>query len=221
MKTPFCGTLEACEKTSPCLFLDFDRGTMSLNKPPIPTIYTTDKWSDVGTIYTHMAKKDWSGLAKFIGSEQPKEYKSVVFDSGTELAGILLRSIVAEDDRNEGVPDQAAYFKTELRFFTMYRSFQTLPLSVVMTAGVKDQKDDVAGVVRLFPEFSPGLLHKLLRYTDLIMFMDVVQDKEKDIHQLRVRATNRFTARDRSGKLEPVMKGEFLYWNDIVKRILT
>lgn len=219
-KTPFCGTLEACEKTSPCLFLDIDQGTMSLDDlDPRPAVLTVEKWEDMNRVYALLKSKSWDKLAELTGSNS-KEYRSVVIDSGTELAGVLLRSIVTEDDRNEGVPDQAAYFKTEIRFFTMYRSFQSLPLSVVMTAGVKDQKDDVAGIVRLFPEFSPGLLHKLLRFTDLILFMNIVQEKDKYMHSIQTKPTNRFTARDRSGKLEAVIKGERLYWGDLLKRVL-
>lgn len=219
-KTPFCGTLEQYEKTSPCLFLDVDQGTMSLDGlKPRPSVIMIEKWDDVGRVYKLLETRKWEELSKLTG-DAVKEYRSVVIDSGTELAGILLRAIVAEDDRNDGVPDQASYFKTEIRFFNMYRAFQKLPMSVVMTAGVKDQKDDVSGVVRLFPEFSPGLLHKLLRFTDLILFMGVSIEKDKEVRYIQTHPSNRFTARDRSGKLDPVIKGERLYWKQILDKVL-
>ena len=219
-KTPFCGTLEAYEKTSPCLILDVDHGTLSLDTSPIPTVYTVNKFDDVSRIYSLLAKKDWAGLAKLTGTEL-KEYRSVVIDSGTELISILLHEIVSEDDKNSGVPDQASYFRSQLRFTTMWKAFRDLPMTCVMTAGDKDQKDDVSGVIRLFPEFSPGLLHELLRHTDLILFMDVIPRKEEYTHYIRTQPTNRFTARDRSGKLSAMIEGDKLYWGDLLKKVLS
>lgn len=224
-KTPFCATLEACEKTSPCLFLDVDHGSLSLNSvTPRPTVYVTGSWADVQTVYTYLKKQDWTGLSTAMKIPVVKQYKSIVLDSGTELASSLLRSIVAEDDRNDGVPDQAAYLKTQLRFATMWRAFRDLPLSCVMTAGVRDQKDDVAGIVRFFPEFSPGLLHDLQRHSDLILFMNTsLETKGAErvwTRYIQTKSTQRFVARDRSDTLDPVIKGEKLYWKDLLEKVL-
>jgi len=224
-KTPFCGTLEACPKTSPCLFLDVDHGTLSLEGVnPRPTVYQIAAWADVQKVYALLKKQDWGNLAKLIGIEEPKVFKSVVIDSGTELANGLLRSIVAEDDRNDGIPDQASYLKTQLRFAIMWRGFRDLPLSCVMTAGIKDQKDDVAGIVRFFPEFSPGLLHDLQRHSDLILLMNVAMETQGAARvwtrYIQTQPTQRFVARDRSAKLDPIIKGDKLYWNDLLKKVL-
>ncbi len=226
-KTPFAGTLESCEKTSPCLFLDVDHGTLSLDGlVKQPTVYRVTSWADVQKIFAFLKAKQWDNLAKVLGPDVPVvEYKSTVIDSGTELANMLLRSIVADDDRNDGVPDQPAYLRTQLRFATMWRGFRDLPLSCVMTAGIKDQKDDVLGIVRFFPEFSPGLLHDLQRHSDLILFMNVALETEgstkKWVRYLQTQPTQRFVARDRSGKLDPVIKGNKLYWDDLLKKVLT
>ncbi len=230
-KTPFCGTLEACEKTSPCLFLDVDHGTLSLESvSPKPAIHTVSKWADMQVVYGHLKNQRWEPLAKLIGEPghtkegNPKVYKATVIDSGTELVNGLLRSIVEEDDRNDGIPDQAAYLKAQNRMALMWRGFRDLPLSCVMTAGIKDQKDDVAGIVRFFPEFSPGLLHDLQRHSDLILFMNVALESEgatrRWVRYIQTQPTQRFVARDRSGKLEPQIRGDKLYWADIVKKVL-
>ena len=224
-KTPFCGTLEAYEKTSPCLFLDVDHGTLSLNSVnPKPTVFTIKCWSDIGKAYGLIERKDWVGLAKLVGTDQPKEYKSAVIDSGTELAMVLLREIVDEDDKNNGVADQAAYLRTQTRFSTMWKAFRDLPITCIMTAGVKDQKDDVSGIIRLYPQFSPGLLYDLLRHADFILFMSANAEKDGDkikyIRSLQTQPTNRFVCRDRSGLLAPIIRGEKLYWGDILKKVL-
>ncbi len=229
-KTPFCGTLESCEKTSPCLFLDVDHGTLSLESANAkPTVMTIKTWGDVQTVYSQLKAKQWDSLSKTIGKQMEvdvpvKEYKSVVIDSGTELANSLLKSIVADDDRNDGVPDQPAYLRTQLRFATMWRGFRDLPLSCVMTAGIKDQKDDVAGIVRFFPEFSPGLLHDLQRHSDLILFMNVALETEgatkRWVRYIQTQPTQRFVARDRSGKLAPQIRGDKIYWKDLLEKVL-
>ncbi len=222
-KTPFCGTLEACEKTSPCLFLDVDHGTLSLEScNPRPTVYKVIQWSDMQRVYSWIKNEQWAEIAKVTGVE--KRYKSVCIDSGTELANNLLRSIVAEDDRNEGIPDQAAYLKTQLKFSAMWKQFRDLPISCVMTAGIKDQKDDVAGIVRFFPEFSPGLLHDLQRHSDLILYMNVGMEqngsnKREWTAYIQTKPTQRFVARDRSGRLDSVIRGEKLYWKDLVAKV--
>ena len=220
-KTPLCGTLEAYEKTSPCLFLDVDQGTMSLNGTgPRPTVYSVTSFDSMSRIYGLLKNGNWDELAKLVGSVS-KQYRSVVIDSGTELASILLRSIVAEDDKNEGVPDQASYLKTQLRFITMYKAFRDLPLSVVTTAGVRDQKDDIAGIVRFWADFSPGLLKELYRFSDLILFMNVVQEDKKWVRYIQTQPTQRFTARDRSDKLASVIKAEKIYFADVLKGVLS
>jgi hypothetical protein len=213
------------------LFLDVDHGTLSLDSiDPKPTVLTIKSWGDVQTVYSQLKAKQWEALSKTIGKQMEvdipiKEYKSVVIDSGTELANGLLKSIVADDDRNEGVPDQAAYLRTQLRFATMWRGFRDLPISCIMTAGIKDQKDDVAGIIRFFPEFSPGLLHDLQRHSDLILFMNVALELEgsakKWVRYIQTQPTQRFVARDRSGKLEPVIRGDKLYWDTLLKKVLT
>ncbi len=225
-KTPFCGTLEACEKTSPCLFLDVDHGTLSLESlKSKPTVVEINEWKDVQTIYVLLKDKKWDALAQITGTSTPKEYKSLVLDSGTELAAVLLRSIVAEDDRNDGVASQSHYLKVQNRFGTLWRCLRALPMTTVMTAGIRDQKDDVLGIIRFFPEFSPGLLHDLQRMTDLILHMEVSQETQGATkvwkRYLQTQPSQRFVARDRSGRLQTEIAADKIYWKDLIAKGLT
>ena len=221
-KSPACGTLEHCEQTSPCLLLDVDAGSMSIIEKPLPDIVEVGSWSDVQSIYVMLKNQEWDKLAKLTKSEA-KEYKSVVIDSGTELEYMLRSSIVGEAGGE--VPEQQHYLKTQERFRRLYRAFRDLPMTFVMTAGVRELKDDVAGTIRHFPAFQPALTKDLIRMTDLILFMDVKYDisgtEKRWVRTLQTALSQKAIARDRSQKLPPLMSGEKLYFKSIVEKVLS
>jgi len=216
-KSPLCGTLEHCEQTSPCLLLDVDMGSMSIIEKPLPSIIEIDSWHKVQSIYALLKKQDWKKLAELTGREA--EYKSVVIDSGTELEYMLRSSIVGETGGE--VPEQQHYLKTQERFRRLYRAFRDLPMSFVMTAGVRELKDDVAGIVRHFPAFQPALAKDLIRMTDLILFQDVKVEEKEWVRTLQTTLSQRIIARDRSQKLESIIKGKKLYFADIARKVLS
>jgi len=226
-KTPFCGTLQDCEKTSPCLLLDVDAGTMSLGSPS-PFVLPVDRWSQMTIVYDKMVKNDWQGLAEFLHKETgvtvPEvEYKSVIIDSGTELEYNLRMGVVVESG-NEEIPSQPDYLKTQERFRKMYRKFRDLPISLVMTAGIRELKEESTGIVKRSPDFQPALAHDLVRMTDFVIFMSVTMEGTgKDARWKRHLLTSlsqRFIARSRSDKLPAVMEGDKFYFKDICAKIL-
>ena len=232
-KTALCGTLQACDKTSPCLFLDVDGGTMSLDSGQArPTVLPISKWSQVAVVYDKLSKEDWQGLADYIGkvtgwAVSPVEYRSVVIDSGTELEYMLRQLAVSENpkpDRDE-IPTQPDYMVTQERFRKMYRRFKALPLSLVMTAGIRELKEESTGVIKRSPDFQPTLAHDLVRMTDFVIYMSVTMSgmgKEATwTKYLLTSLSQRFIARSRSDALPRVMEGEkFYFGRHIVERIL-
>ena len=228
-KTPFCGTLEAYPKTSPCLFLDVDAGSMSLDSAkPRPTVFRVETWTEMQVVYSKLAKKEWDGLAEWMSKKsgqiyEPNEYKSVVIDSGTELLYKCRTKVMEETGNTEEQPTQPEYMKAQERMRKLYRAFRDLPgMSLVVTAGVRELKDDVAGYIKHYPDFQPQLTKDLLRMTDLVLFQNVaLEDKEgKVTRYAQATLSQRIIARDRSGKLGPGIKGERLYWREILDKIL-
>ena len=231
-KTPFCGTLEAYPKTSPCLFLDIDAGSMSLDGvKPRPTVFRVETWMEMQVIYAKLAKREWQGLADWMSGKagqayEPKEYRSVVIDSGTELLYKCRTKIMEETGNTEEQPTQPEYLKAQERMRKLYRAFRDLPgVSLAMTAGVRELKDDVAGYIKHYPDFQPQLTKDLLRMTDLVLFMNVVLQKddkgtESTIRFAQAALSQRVIARDRSGKIGPGIKGEKLFWREILDKIL-
>ena len=227
-KTAMAGTLQSCIRTSPCLFLDVDMGTLCLDgMKERPTVLPVETWSQVGLVYKRLKDGDWKGLAEYIGKvigrEVPVlEYRSVVIDSGTELEYKLRSEVVSEEGKQE-IPSQPDYLKTQERYRRMYRSFRDLPLSLVVTAGIRELKEESTGIVKRSPDFQPSLAHDVVRMTDLVIYMSVTMEgagsEAKWTRHLITSLSQRFVARDRSGKLPAVMSGDKFYWNDILKRM--
>ncbi len=220
-KTPFAGTLQACDKTSPCLLLDVDMGAMSLSNPS-PTVLAIDHWGQMTVIYDKLSRQDWQGLADYIGKEsgvsvEPLEYRSVVIDSGTELEYTLRREVVKESG-NEEIPSQPDYLKTQERFRRMYRSFRDLPITRVTSAGIRELKEESTGVVKRSPDFQPAVAHDLVRMTDFVIYMSVTMEgmgkDAKWIRHLLTSLSQRFIARSRSDKLPSVIEGEKFHFKD-------
>lgn len=239
-KTPLCGTLEETPQTSPCLFVDVDRGAMSVNVKVKPTIVVVNEWSKMQVIYTFLRKaavegsaEGWGNLAEFLTKETGgvvpvKEYKSVVVDSGTELEYVCRQVVMKEEiakkpEHDLEAPEQRDYLKTGERMKRLVRAFRDLPIAFVMVAGVRDLKDDRDGSLRHFPAFQPQLSKDLIRMVDLIMYMGVIVEKSgestKWVRTLQTQLSQRIIARDRSQKLDPMMKEEFFHFRDIVTKV--
>ena len=227
-KTPFCGTLQEYEKTSPCLFLDIDQGTMSLDSMKNkPTIVPIESWNELTGFYPLLKAKQWDKVALYIAKlrksdvgVQESVYKSIVIDSGTELEYRLRGSVQSGE-----IPSQPDYLTTQVRFSKMYRAFRDLDdMSLVMTAGVRELKDDVSGVVKHFPAFQPSLVADLMRMTDFIFYMSIsmkgLGDERKWIKSIQTTLSQRAVARSRSDKLKGVFEGERFEWKNILKDVL-
>ena len=231
-KTPLAGTLQACGKTSPCLLLDVDMGAMSLDGlKERPTVLPIDRWAQMVIVYDKLRKADWKGLAEYISKENSQEvpileYKSVVIDSGTELEYKLRGDIVSTNDKGDmEIPSQPDYLRTQERMRKLYRAFRDLPLSLVMTAGVRELKEESTGIVKRSPDFQPALAHDLVRMTDLVMFMSVTMtgagsDAKWERH-LITSLSQRFIARDRSGKLPSIITDDRFYFAKILEKVLS
>jgi len=219
-KTPYAATLAGCEQTAPCLLLDVDKGSMSVVDEPRPTVFEVTSWSQAEKVYSLMKAQKWEELAKFLGTPNVLEYRSVVIDSGTELE-ILLRKTVQTETGSEDIPEQRDYLKTQERFKPLYRKFRDLPgVSVVMIAGVRDIREEISGIVKYYPAFTPGLVHDLVRMTDLVIYMDVKEEDKKWVRVIQTHPTRRIVARSRSPKLKQEYKGEKLYFKTLVEEML-
>jgi len=228
-KTPFAGTLQEFPPTSPCLHLDVDKGAMSLDSLKTkPVVLPVDRWNMMAVLYDKIKKEAWEELAEYITRQsgttvETLQYRSMVIDSGTELEYRLRQGVVEANDKGDmEIPSQPDYLRTQERFRKMYRSFRDLPISIVMTAGIREVKEESTGIIKRSPDFQPSLVHDLVRMTDFVIYMDVKSsgtgtDTKFEKH-LVTSLSQRFIARDRSGKLPPVITGEKFYFGKILEK---
>lgn len=226
-KTPFAGTLAQCELTSPCLFIDVDRGTMSLAEP-LPVVVSIESWDDLRRLVLPLKERRWDALARvvseFTGKDVPAyQYRSVVIDSGTELEYRLRRAVVMANDTHGGIPDQSHYLITQEKFKSMYRALRDIEgISLVMTAGIRELKDEVSGIIKHYPDFQPSLCHDLVRMTDFVFFMSVNLEQKPGsserewVKSIQATLTQRAIARSRSPKIQGRFVGDTFSWKDII-----
>ncbi len=191
-----------------------------------PTVMPVESWNDIQGLYPLLKAKQWGKVAEFI-AKRNKSFtlsayhpKSIVWDSGSELE-YKLRSSVQSNE----IPSQPDYLVTQERYRKAHRSYRDLEdISFITTAGVREMKDDIAGIIKHSPSFQPGLLQDLKRMTDFIFFMSItlkgVGEERKWVKSLQTSLSQRAIARSRSSKLKAVVEGERFDWAVILREIL-
>jgi hypothetical protein len=86
-----------------------------------------------------------------------------------------------------------------------------LPMNVVMTALEAEIKDEVSGAVARRPAMPGRLGFELAGYFDLVLYLYLEHDRERDafVRRLRSVGDERLVAKDRFGKLPPVIEPSF------------
>lgn len=115
--------------------------------------------------------------------------RTVVVDSGTELATVVLEEIIAkacdtDPKRDRDTPYQGDYNKQLLVMRRLMRYFRDLPMHVIVTAHVRriwpsgDLKTQaVADPLAVRPEFPPRLEQSIAGYFDFIWQLEALTDR--------------------------------------------
>ena len=121
-KTHLSGTAQDCEETSPCLFVDFEKGTETLRGKAIE-IARPETWKEITTIYEYLRHDN-------------TRFKSVILDSATELQkkhsmGMILGELETEaagysDLGKAIVPTRSDWQRTGDQVRKVIRAFRDL-----------------------------------------------------------------------------------------------
>lgn len=108
--------------------------------------------------------------------ENPDKYKTVVIDSLTETQAAILKEImrdVAASDagRNEFMPQFAEWGQVTGQMRAIARAFRDLPMHSVITALVREDKDELTGKTRIKPRLTPALAEELPAFMDACLYM--------------------------------------------------
>lgn len=209
-KTRLGGSADAVAEMRPVLFLDAEGGTFTLREtyPNTDVVRITD-WSQIQGVYDELR----AGTTN---------YRTVVVDSLTELQGMNMDTVMrklAEKDpdrferQGEEIASMLEWQINSKKVRTMIRLFRDLPMTVIFTALMKEDKDKLTGKVMKRPSLPGKLAAAVAGMFDFVTYMYVqnISDPEDESKEISARlllteATHNVTAKDRSNRLpKPVM----------------
>lgn len=174
-KTTLAGSADAVPAMRKVLYIDAEAGTLSLRKTSYDVdVITLADWQDLGEIYTAL-------------KAGAHEYQTVVLDSLTELQEMCMSTIMRlmkEDpenaERDPDVPGMYEWNKSEKQVKRLIRAFRGLPMNVIFTSLVKEDKDPRSGMIMKLPDLPGKLAHRVAPLFDVVLYYTIVPQSEED-----------------------------------------
>jgi hypothetical protein len=202
-KTTLAGSADAVPSMRPVIVIDIEGGTESLRDSfPDVEVVRVRTWNQMQDVYNVLYTGD-------------HPYKTVILDSLTEIQKfnmdqIMIDLITKKPEVDPDVPGMREWGKNLEQVRRMVRGFRDLDMHTIFTALEKDDKDDVTGARKVYPMLSGQLAKQVAAFMDVVGYYYVKQfgigDKAEYKRLLLTRATQKYTAKDRSGKLEHVIE---------------
>ena len=201
-KTTLAGSADAVPEMRPVLFVDVEGGTESLRHvyPDVDTVRVT-KWNEIADLYSELQRGQHG-------------YSTIVLDSLTEIQKFnmyeIMRALMAAfPDRDPDVPSMREWGKNLEQIRRFVRRFRDLPMHTVFTALSKEDKDEKTGKITTRPSLSGKLAGEVSAFLDIVGYYyvkTVKEEKEDHVRLLLTQRTEKFIAKDRSGKLPTVIE---------------
>lgn len=210
-KTRFAGSASLVEELCPVLVLDFEGGTLSLAED-YPDVHV---WPDreEGEV------PDWKAMVEMYTWLYDKNpYRTIVIDSLTEIQKFCMKVVMAEmkakpenANRDPEVGSFKEWNKQLERLRSLVRGLRDLPqTTTIWTALRHDDKDKEGNLIKTYPALPGQLKGEVAGYVDEVFYMyqkEFAEGPEKTMKTFALtQATERQVAKDRSGKLPPVME---------------
>lgn len=204
-KTVLSGSADAVPEMSPVIFVDIEGGTFSLRAfYPGVHIVRIKSWAEMQDLYSALRRGD-------------HPYKTVVLDSLTEIQKFamneIMREVVEKDpDRDSEVPSIREWGKSGEQIRRLVRGFRDLPMNVIFTALVVEDKHPKTGKMTYRPSLPGKLAREVPGYVDLVLYMykkeipnPIEGEKPINARLLLTSATEEYVCKDRSNNLPPVL----------------
>lgn len=192
-KTVLLGSAALDERTSPCLFIDFEGGSESLAGLDID-VAEVNSWQDYNEIFELLASGD-SG------------YKSTAIDSISETHKFALLDILAREGPNRKDPDllqQGDYGKATVQLRRLLREFRDLPMHVFFASHAKEVEIPREGRVRI-PDMAGQMAEEVAGLMSVCGYLAQFEE-EGELHRtllLHSFPKYRIKARTRWGETAP------------------
>lgn len=201
-KTTLAGSADAVPEMRKVLYVDVEGGTLSLRKTKynVDVIRITD-YQQFAELYA----------ALYAGNHG---YQTVVLDSLTEIQDLCMREIMRqmkEDpdnfERDPDVPGMYEWNKSEKQVKRFIRLFRDLPINVIFTALVKEDKDTKTGVVMKLPDLPGKLAHRVAALFDIVLYYTVMDTEEGQKRVVASQSGSNTVAKNRgSDRLPPILE---------------
>jgi hypothetical protein len=207
-KTLLAGSADAVPEMQRVLFIDIEGGTFTLHhKYPNTDVVRVTDWPQLRQIYDELR----AGIHT--------QYRTIVIDSLSE-ANLMnmdqtMRDLVTKKpERNEDVPDIREWLINQKQTVRFVRRFRDLPVSVIFTALVKEDKIKATGNIMSSPQLPGQLSGRIPALFDEVFYLYVKkiklpgepeEAKAQDHRLLLTGQTETVRAKDRSGQLPIVM----------------
>jgi hypothetical protein len=214
-KTTLAGSADAVPAMRKVVMLDFEGGDLSLSHsyPDVDVVPIGD-WDDAQSTYNDL----------FAGGHG---YGTVIVDSLTEIQKLCMywvmgRVLDDKPDREEFVPSMREWGINLEMMRKFVRAMRDLPINVIFTALVQEDKNPKTGMVVKKPSLTGKLKNEVAAFLDVVVygyFLETVENNETVQKRLLLtKSTDSIIAKDRTGRLpmvveEPTMKQLYTLFN--------
>jgi len=201
-KTTMAGSADAVPEMRKVLFVDAEAGTLSLRKTGYDVdVIRVTQWEQFDELYG----------ALLAGGH---DYNTVVLDSLTEIQELNMRSVMKamkEDpdniERDSDIPGWTEWNKSSLQIKKLIRAFRDLPINVIFTALLKEEKDPKTGIVMKLPDLPGKLALRVAALFDIVLYYTIVDSEDGQIRVIASQAGSNTVAKNRgSDKLPPILE---------------
>ena len=236
-KTYLAGTASEVDSMKDVLIVNAEAGDLSLSAFEGVDSITVQDFKTLGRINEYLKQHciardagDTDKLRKLEAAvrqcdekeiETPREYRTVIIDSLTELEAYCFNQLLGITDttRLDEDPESAEwteYKKNHTMMQRVVRAFRDLPMHVIFTASEQFQQDE-SKRYKFSPDLTGKLSKKIQGFMDMVGYLAIGKEGEKTIRRLYVSPspTGKYDAKHRYH----AFKGEF-FLNPTIKKIL-
>lgn len=185
------------------LLVDIERGTMSL---------LNDKTLlGVDVLEFKSVKQLELLIQKLAEGAFGNKYETLIIDSFSELQkrdldDTLQAASRIDASRNKFLPTGPDYNMNTEHMRQIASGLRDLPMNVVVTSHVKEEKDDSTGRLLVRPNLTPKLSGTMTGIFDIVGYLTITGSGDSAVRSLQVHPTDKITAKTRVGGLPPVIE---------------
>jgi len=181
-KTTLVGGADAVPQMRRVLFVDIEKGDLSLRKTPYrPDVVRVTNWAQLNKIH--------AALLADVNNPDAR-YRTVCIDSLNEVQDLCIKEVMANEPEGEfATPEWKHWNQNQVKMLRMLRMFRDLPMNVIFTSLAKEVTNDKTGKTRLLPDLPGKLAGKVPAIFDNVFyyymkeFIEEVKGEKKKVNK--------------------------------------